>query len=219
MININKEIISIWKKYNKTDEDLSPLLYNPLESGSFLCIGINPSFSKRVFRQFVDEDFQTIVEKHKFKNIGENANYLINLEERAWEKLPYFTKPKELASTLGLQFGHLDIFYERETEQKSLEKKYFTKDGMTDFAQEQFDLSMRVIKDIKPKTILLANARGAQLFKEYVDLRYDEELGVHFIDGIPIFFSGMLSGGRALDLSSYARLKWHMKFVQDSLED
>ena len=30
-----------------------------------------------------------------------------------------------------------------------------------------------------------------------------------------VFFSGMLSGQRALDLGSYDRLKWHMKAVNE----
>lgn len=134
MIEINKEIISIWRKHGKTGQDLSPLLYRPIqEKGGFLCVGINPSFSKSVFKKITDENFNTIVEKHRFKNIDKYKQYLIDTEENAWKKLPYFNKTKRNCFNAWFKLQHLDLFYERETEQKSLEKKYFHKNKMIDF--------------------------------------------------------------------------------------
>lgn len=44
---------------------------------------------------------------------------------------------------------------------------------------------------------------------------YDLAIGGNIVS---VFFSGMLSGQRALDLGSYQRLKWHMKAVKDGKE-
>jgi hypothetical protein len=51
------------------------------------------------------------------------------------------------------------------------------------------------------------------------DFEFDENLGTHKIvnnselENVPVFFTSMLSGQRALDNGSYQRLIWHIKYV------
>lgn len=51
--------------------------------------------------------------------------------------------------------------------------------------------------------------------RETQKIEYDLESGYHnLVLGslkIPLFFSGMLTGQRALDNGSFERLKWHIK--------
>ena len=45
-------------------------------------------------------------------------------------------------------------------------------------------------------------------------LKWNSKIDTYlFNKSIPMFFSGMLSGQRALDIGSYERLIWHIKFA------
>jgi len=70
-----------------------------------------------------------------------------------------------------------------------------------------------ISKDNFPEVIVVANAKASKIFKqEYkMDDKMNKSTGFYFKGEIPIFFSGMLSGRRALDIHSRERLIWHIK--------
>lgn len=49
--------------------------------------------------------------------------------------------------------------------------------------------------------------------------KFDNNIGTHIITepeilaSVPVFFTSMLSGQRALDIGSFERLKWHINKV------
>jgi hypothetical protein len=64
--------------------------------------------------------------------------------------------------------------------------------------------------------------------KEHISMNFEfefrDEFGTNVITNepilknVPIFFTSMLTGQRALDNGSYERLIWHMKFVLEKLK-
>ena len=116
-----------------------------------------------------------------------------------------------------------------------IEKQTYTSVEFIKFINAQLEISFEIIEKAKPKIIVVSNALASEFFgkmkpkhTKYFDRiwrgfdldfekDFDNELGcywVHFGDlKIPIVFSGMLSGQRALDIGSLERLKWQIKRI------
>ena len=93
-----------------------------------------------------------------------------------------------------------------------------------DFAQffkEQLDLSCEIIREATPKLIVVLNAGVREIFQKQMfpsdyDSNYDDKLGAHIIDignKVPVIFSGMLSGQRAIDLGTKQTLRWNIQRI------
>lgn len=188
-----------------------------IPEGSLLFIGINPSFKKGDAVPGIDKYCPT---------------YSLDSLEH-----PYFKKAKEIADKLTLPFGHHDLFPVRESDQKVIERMFDGENGPL-VAKEDYRLfvnaalkwSAATIIEAKPKMIVVINTFASRLF---FDARIDgnpllgfkpangelwsEELGADFIrindQVVPILFSGMLSGQRALDRYSEFRLFWHIRHI------
>lgn len=188
-----------------------------IPEGALLFIGINPSFKK--------EDAVPGIDKYS------PMYSLDNLEH------PYFKKAKEIADKLKLPFGHHDLFPIRESDQKVIEQMFDGENGplvpkkeYVSFVNAALKWSAATIIAAKPKMIVVINTFASRLF---FDARIDgnpmlgfkpangelwsEELGADFIrinnQVVPILFSGMLSGQRALDRYSEFRLCWHIQHI------
>lgn len=225
----------------KTNTDSAQLCINELEKqcptlvrrgifieesipeGALLFIGINPSFK--------DGDPVPGME-------GYIPTYpLDNL------KHPYFKKAEEIAHEMGLPFGHHDLFPFRESNQKVIEQMFDgAKDGLLvpkkefhPFVENSLLWSEATIIKAKPKMIVVINAFASRLFfdtrvqgktllgfKPANDELWSKELGADYIrmnnQVVPILFSGMLSGQRALDRYSEFRLCWHINHVLSHLD-
>ena len=189
-----------------------------IPEGSLLFIGINPSFK--------DGDPVPGMEEY-------SPTYpLDNL------KHPYFKKAEAIAHDIGLPFGHHDLFPVRERSQELIEQMFdgaesgplFPKDEFRLFVEESLSWSEETIIVAKPKMIVVINAFASRLFfdaringKTMLGFKpangelWNEELGADYIrmnnQVVPILFSGMLSGQRALDRYSEFRLCWHIHHV------
>lgn len=91
---------------------------------------------------------------------------------------------------------------------------------MADFAEEQLKLSLKLIADTEPVIIVVINAEASRILRDKWEgcLSFDDKLGTYLIQlderRVPVFFSSMISGQRALDKGSFDRLMWHMKMVK-----
>jgi hypothetical protein len=100
----------------------------------------------------------------------------------------------------------------RHTEQKDVVKAYgdsFAKLKRKPFMLEQFDLFKFTMKAMRPSVVLVANAKASDIAYEGLKLTSpDRERSYRWSEmpDVPIFLSGMLSGQRALDTYSRARL-------------
>lgn len=213
------EILQLWG-YNKGlpvfTEEYSyrriPLLPKYVEKDTILFVGLNPSYD----------------EKHK---------NIIFYRRKEGKDISYFEKIKEVANYCNNgEYEHIDLFFLRETKQKVIESLVFKKEGRK-FLQDQLDISFKIIKKINPKIIIVTNAFASEFFGKKKATKhstfnkiwmgydldfekdFDNTIGTYSIlmneRQIPIVFSGMLSGQRALDLGSLERLKWQLKFILD----
>lgn len=225
---LNDKIIQLWER-NAGPKTRFPMLYPEMSSNSLLFIGLNPSFSERGFRRILaDTQFKNI-DPHKlydWKNRDDKtASIAIAIEKIAKDKYAYFAKFHDIARELNCNWNHIDLLFTRETNQNAVRKMLFDKSGnMSPFATAQLDISSELIDIICPSMIMIANACASEIVRNMMvqKLSFDDEYGYHFLTGdtqhrIPIFFSSMLTGQRALDNGSYERLKWHMGFVYNKL--
>lgn len=218
---INEQILEIWKKY---PQGKRPILYPLFKKNGILFIGCNPSFSNRAFAKirkgtkYEGIDIGKELTKREMLT-EEDKEFLVWEQAEAIKKCEYFKRFKEISKETGLEFQHIDLFFFRETNQERAKERIFEKDKLSTFAKSQLKIVVRIIEEVNPKVIVVANAlasgiiNNSDLFSinkekfaedgfDRVKVRYEE---------IPIFFSSMFSGQRALDTHSFRRLKWQIK--------
>lgn len=121
----------------------------------------------------------------------------------------------------GVDFiSHHDILFVRHTSQKDVEL-LMQDNAYAQFFKEQIELSCEIIRAASPRLIVVLNAGVREIFKNQMfpsdyDNNYDDKIGAYIIDignKVPVIFSGMLSGQRALDLGSKQTLKWQIQRI------
>lgn len=181
-----------------------------IKEGALLFIGLNPSFTKK----------------------AKSGSHLYDLKQ---EDEGYFAKFGDIAKACGdTEWSHLDLLPIRHTNQGDVTR---------DIVFKHWELVLKYLNDVsnvlleaaKPKAVVVVNATARLLLgkdqnehaekeqdkKIWMGLKFDfnESNGACYVSdsaklkGVPFFFSGMLSGQRALDLGSYERLKWHVAKV------
>lgn len=195
------EIRAIWDqdKYDSIEsKNRGFAVQNDIEYNSLMFIGINPSYNGIPGNLFYDNSHG---ETHK-----------------------YFKKFIEISSQVGLNWSHLDLLFLRETNQKEVKSLGENNLGHI-FYDEQLKISKKIIETTKPKIIVVNNTYARDLLHSQsfttpkYDFKFDEEIGTErivnndILNGVPVFFTSMLTGQRALDLGSYKRLIWHIKHV------
>ena len=113
-----------------------------------------------------------------------------------------------------------DFLYIRETRQRNIENFYKRE---PDFIKQQLEISKEIIKKINPEIIVVCDTFARNLLKSNMmnfEFEFDDTIGTYRIINNPdfkdtiVFFSGMLTGQRALDNGSFERLKWHLNKVK-----
>lgn len=221
---INSKIVVLWNKYFQNDLDVyAPLFYDEFKKGGLLFVGMNPSFSARGFRTILqDTEYKEMEPSTFFKwsNISANPKLIddcIRVENYAYTNYSqYFGRPVEIAKKVGLDWQHIDLFLYKETSQTDFMGRIRDGKKLNQFAFDQIALFEEILVKIEPRCVVITNAFGSELLREHIknDLLWDEDRGFHwFTRGgkkIPMFFSSMLSGQRALDRWSYERLVWQI---------
>lgn len=221
---INQKIIELWNKYFADNSEVcAPLFYEEFKKNSLLFVGMNPSFSARGFNSILKDTEYTDLDPtvfFKWSNISSNLNLVddcIKIENYAQAKYSlYFGRPIEISKKLGIDWQHIDLFLYKETSQKDFMKRIRDGKKLNKFALDQIALFEEILVEIDPQCIVVGNAFASELLREHInnDLSWDGNKGFHwFTRGgkkIPMFFSSMLSGQRALDRWSYERLVWHI---------
>ncbi len=116
------------------------------------------------------------------------------------------------------------MFYFRETNQGETKKRIGypnnkEKSILNKFALAQLDILKEIIIGINPKVIVVVNAFASDIINDYglfkINKNEFEMEGYDILEidnkNIPIIFSSMLTGQRALDNHSLRRLKWIIK--------
>ena len=134
-----------------------------------------------------------------------------NLKQKDLDKLKnFYNSHKDNKYTI---YGG-DLFYYHTTNFKEFESKIKFKDSKDskDLHNYAIDMLKMHIDELKShnkliKYIYINNAHASNLIQDNVVKSYE------YIEGIPVFFGGMLSGVHAMDKSSIIRLKNEIKNV------
>jgi hypothetical protein len=102
------------------------------------------------------------------------------------------------------------MFLVRHTSQANVRAAYGDQfKELSAVAKAQFELFRHTLKVIAPKTVVIVNAGASHLAREGLGLTTEDRGRTYLwreLPGVPFFLSGMLSGRRALDVFSRARL-------------
>jgi hypothetical protein len=202
MTDINEEIQKIWEHEKRTD---IPLQFPQFKTNpEILFIGINPSIrGKEPKNHYESLEFEKNARSNKTDIYFKIFDNFVNRDK--WEHIDLFFirgKQKEIEEDIGFD-------YENDTDIISL----------NEFGEKQLNLSLSIIEQINPKIIVVNNALASRIIRERLDIgEIDIDKGYHKLNSTtPIFFSGMLSGQRALDKHSRERLIWHVKRTLSSI--
>jgi len=190
------KLAELLKKYQSKNDTLAKngfFIFENLEEDALLFIGINPSEVKDLTKKY------TVTYKNGIYWVGEKFK----------DEYPFYQHFNELSC--GMKWSHLDIYFCCNKKQKDLENM----EG-SEFLTEQFNISKEIIQKLAPKIIVVGNAYASCLMRKNFNCKLDNDIGTYRIkelNNAPIFFSGMFTGQRALDVGSRERLIWHIKYV------
>lgn len=222
---LNTEISNLWDATFHDNDVLAPLFFNNLTRGQLLFVGINPSFSDIGFKLFLKNspyelvDYNALFKWRNARNNSDIISHISAIDHYALDHHTYFPKLRKIAEHVGKPWNHVDIFFYRQTKQSEFEKLVLKKGRLTNFGEAQLHIFMKYLHLTAPKCIVVVNAKASEIIRtSYADeIIWNDEKGHHYIniegDDIPIFFSSMLSGQRALDRWSYERLMWHISYA------
>ncbi len=222
-----REALRIWREYahqhpKAPGMGLMPLLLDNYQVGAdIVFVGMNPSFAQgAVQRIWADAESGIVEGVNPFvwdteldeDMLTRRVEDILRFEKIARaEYAPYFRPLQEFAREAGASsHGHIDMFLVRHTTQSDVRAAYGERfDELTPLAKEQFELFRHTLKSVAPKTVVIVNAGASHLAQEGLGLRTANRGRTYLwreLPDVPFFLSGMLSGQRALDIYSRARL-------------
>jgi len=237
--NINEKVLNLWKEFSQKQclpTKLFPLLYSNFKYKPLLFIGLNPSFKSKTMKSLgtesgilSDEDDVNVV--YSWKNNPtelSKIDKITSLDNYAVLHHDYYKVLHKIATKLKpqLEMQAIDLFVIRQTNQKEVEKHIKISKGkiksIDPFFERQIMITFELIQKIQPRIIVVINAFASRIINMLWQSSisdFSQQTGYQYFElspekKIPIFFSGMLSGQRALDLGSRKRLVWH---IQQSL--
>lgn len=218
-----KKLMEIWEEEFQEplqEKVLMPTVPVDIKKGCILFIGLNPSFNNN----FVTSHLPKGENPESYFSFSNRAHFDpkvdVDLTISAKEKHPYFNKFKKASEILGKDWEHLDLFFWRSTSQVEFKNNFCENENkISGFCKKQMEISFRMIEEAEPICIVVANAFASRIFikvrQQTVVFAQQKGCFEDFIKGkrTPLFFSSMLTGGRALDNHSYLRLLWHIATV------
>lgn len=205
------QIKALFDNFNSENKKFNEIvkrgfLYSKIEKKEVLFVGLNPSFGKEAEEE--EKDGKVSVKEEGF-SAKEN-------EHKYFNKFQSFF---DTDSKYNGKWSFIDLLFVRETGQQIV-KSFYEKE--TEFIKNQLVISKKMIEDAEPKIIVVCDTLSREFMKKdmNLDLKFDNKIGTYKVEndksklyGTIVFFSGMLSGQRALDLGSLQRLKWHIENV------
>jgi hypothetical protein len=195
------ELADLRKKYLAKNEPFAEsgfFMFENLEENAVLFIGLNPS-------EVQDNEEEYDVKKEDGIYWGDIKRFNV--------KHPYYQHFDDLAC--GMKWAHLDIYFSYAKKRESLDKM-----AGSEFLKDQFTISEEIIQELAPKIIVVGSAYVSHLIQKNFCCKWGEGIGTYSIkefNDAPIFFSGVFTGARALDVGSRERLAWHIGFVKEKL--
>lgn len=220
----HSELLTIWAQNAEAEfpgMDKMPYLgqapqFNRLD---VVFLGINPSFREKMLSDHWDIVHPTVNARtlsvkpwHWCGNRAEEdlallREQLVALDQYSMRNYPIFYKPLEqVAVTAGclarlgrvVRWHALDMFPVRALFQNELEP-YLPIDGQWhQLAETMFERSLRLLIDMKPQVVIVANALVANLLIQKMPMRQQangHRYETNRLPGVPFLFSRILSNG------------------------
>lgn len=209
---LSERIIKLWEDFKQFEfTKIQPLSVAEIPEKAIIFIGLNPSLSIDEEKRLLESDLKIEFYKHNF---GKENNH------------KYFHKFIDIAEKTNQTWGHFDLLFIRETQQKKVAELLGNSEGL-DFIYKQLMISKilleKIIEETSPKLFVVNNTLSRKfLGKDKIDNNniwmdldfiWDDTIGTYKYKNIPFYFTSMLTGTRALDLGSYERLIWQIKLV------
>lgn len=218
--DINADLAALWKEFfPESGKVYAPMQYKAPKVGSLVFVGMNPSFSSKGWKSLVRRSTTPELDPHAFFQWPSPQDFDVGLahklEALAHEHYPFFAPHRALAQALNTTWEHFDIFAYRETEQAKMRTLAMVDGGeieLTEFGKNQFKLFEELLALAQPSAVLVVNALASQIYLKMRQPTFDSSVGFHKDShpSVPVFFSGMLTGARALDRFSKDRLFWQV---------
>ncbi|WP_026709035.1 hypothetical protein [Flavobacterium frigidarium] len=226
MINIENivrdSVNKLWSEFSNEEFcKYSPHSIAEVPEEGLIFIGLNPSMIEKVRLRLVEKN-DINCEFHKL-------NSDVDKEYR------YFKKFFEVGETTNLKWGHIDVLFNRETNQGRVKSLISSVRGKQ-FIERQCKITRQVLDELidenRPRIFVVTNSFARELLGTFraeeeeskanaswigLDFVWNESLGTYFYKNNPFFFSSMLTGQRALDNGSFKRLVWHINQVKKSV--
>lgn len=221
----NRKIIEIWRSHISSNSWPEPLLrlwplqYHPMEPGKLLFVGLNPSHDQRHDNLYsiniepgaepLSKQQGAVVLRRDKESMGLHGGKLHK----------YFS----LFSQFEPEWNHIDLFAIRHTKQDDVVSALRLNEDAefsSSFVREQLELAFDLMIALRPPVVVVVNAFGSTIVKRHLlrqepSFAMDDETGFYWatLNGrrVPFFFSGMLTGQRAIDTHSRERLIWHVR--------
>lgn len=220
---LNAELEGIWADVVQHDsQKYAPVQFNTPKKNGIVFVGLNPSFSDDGWKSNLKNTPHQHIDPRTFFSWPRPPEFDMalaqHLDQLAHATYPFFEQHRRLSEYLNLHWEHLDLFAYRETNQSAAKEKFLRPGNdhqLNDLGAMQYRLFEQMLELAEPRVVVVANALAARIYASSRAPRFDDEAGCH-IDRInehdvPVFFSGMLTGQRALDVFSRERLFWHIK--------
>lgn len=215
----NKEMRDLWAStINRSEwptgfERLWPMQHADMHEGRVVFIGMNPSHNAD---DSADTDFLRIADSNELRDTG-RVDQVVARDVRVMglgtsAQHRYFAKFGELVG--HEPWHHVDLYAVRHTEQDTLVEAINR--SSCPFFDAQADAAERLVTDLHPRLVIVANARASHILRMRLKsrLEWTPEEGIHLCSqagsSVPWMFTGMLTGQRALDTHSFERLQWHV---------
>ena len=214
---LNEKLDEIWGVEFTPDDDVYVPLYFPEPSiCDLMFVGMNPSFPTKDLQKWLDQidpGLGNVEDYFAWKNRSAfDVGHSLRVDELARDQYAYFKHFRALADDLNASWGHLDLFQFRGTKQYKLNDELKVR---SEWKSRQIECFAEALPLFKPRIIVVANAAASGHFIERFGSVFDERVGFHHTilnnRKVPTFFSGMLTGQRALDVYNRDRLVWHIK--------
>lgn len=135
--------------------------------------------------------------------------------QRYFNRIEKITTSVNQALNTTYPFAHQDLFFVKHTSQAEVLEM---KKVLQDFFDAQLTVSKGLIEMAKPVLIVVANASASSIFKGlFGNQQWNNDLGAYLMrmgdSYVPVLYTGMITGQRALDNGSYESLIWHICFI------
>jgi hypothetical protein len=190
-----------------------PLQYSSLRSRCVVFVGMNPSEARDFPLASADE----LDDERALRAVLDHERGCLGLVHGK-NGHSYYRHFGRLAPS---GWCHVDLFPAREKKQDAF-KAALGLDNRPNWhrlSREWFDISLDLLCALQPSAVVVVNAFASELMHEEASqrwaLRWNSAVGRHEAalphGTVPFFFSGMLTGVRALDRFSRQRLAWHIE--------